>query len=164
MKSIRIVNRYLVKVVLFTALLMVIVGGLSIQQANASIFDSVQGTLNGGIPAVTRNVKSGKLFQCNQNLVMRKKCAIVDISPDGAYAIVKIPGETGCPAGGWGVINRSTGDSLYAVPGIQRLSTEKVCSAGYKVGFIQSSESPHGYGLAMYYNNKAIVTVPQINF
>ncbi|QVW55291.1 hypothetical protein pEaSNUABM29_00251 [Erwinia phage pEa_SNUABM_29] len=163
MKSTRVINRHLAKLVLFTALLMAIVGAVSVQQAHADEFDGYQGTLNGGIPAVTRNLSTGKLFACNQYLVMHKRCSVASISPDGDYAIVHIVGDNTCPNGMYGLINRNTGMSIPVIPKKSSASAQQICHGNFKVGFIRSEASSGGYAMAMYYNNNTVETLQNLN-
>ncbi|AWN08839.1 hypothetical protein MLDJOKPK_00259 [Salmonella phage SPAsTU] len=163
MKSIRTVNRYLVKVVLFTVLLMIIVGSFTIQQAHADEFDGYQGTLNGSVPAVTRNVATGKLFSCNAYLVLHKRCSVTSVSPDGNYALVHIVGDSTCPNGMYGLINRNTGNSLSVIPKKSSANAQQICRGNFKVGFVRSESSFGGYAMAVYYNNKTVETLEDLN-
>lgn len=164
MKCDRKMNRHLVRVVLFTAVLMLLVGGVFLVKAHADEFGGYQGSINGGIPAITRVRGSGKLFGCNQYRVLRGQCSIVEFTPDGRYALVHLPGDRTCAGGMYGVINRDTGDVALVVTHKGVLSIPQHCDGHFSAAFVDSPGSTYGYGLALQYNNKTVQFSKNISF
>lgn len=154
------VNRHLVKVVLFTVLLMAVVVGLRISKARADEFSGFQGSINGSIPAYTRTINlNDKPFWCNARKLLKKQCRVVDISFNGRVAIVHRPGDKDCPGGWWGAVDRHNGDALWLIPNRDELSVEKICSKDFRAGFVQRPDTKTLASIAMYYGMETIKTI-----
>lgn len=153
MKSQR-TNMHGIKVVLFTLFLMAIV--LFAHRANANIENGWSGSVSGGIPAITKESSTGKLFWCNQYGLLHKKCRVVDISSNGRIAIVNQPRpDANCPGGVWGIVDRLSGVAMTLYPG-DKVSFAEYCRGNFKVGFVKPRKPNSLADVVMYFNDKPV--------
>lgn len=133
-----------------------IAAGMLFRPTHADVFSGYQGSIKGGIPAYTRDVKHNKPFWCNQYKLVRKICEVVSQSENGRVAIVRmVPTTWKCPNGIWGVVDRTNGDAMELIPAA-KMSLEQYCSKAFSAGFVKSQNRKSLADVVMYYNGKPI--------
>ncbi|MCW0329865.1 hypothetical protein [Pantoea ananatis] len=132
--------------------------------AQADIANGWSGSISGGIPAITRESSTGKLFWCNQHMVLRKACRIVDISASKRVAIVNQPKpEANCPNGLWGIVDRKSGTSRTVVPdNNNKVSFADYCRGNFRLGFVKTQDPNVLAKVVVYFNNKVVDSLEYI--
>ncbi len=144
--------------------LIAVVTILITSSAQADITNGWSGSISGGIPAITRESSTGKLFWCNQHMALKKACRIVDISPSKRVAIVNQPKpDANCPNGLWGIVDRESGISRTVVPDDNnKVSFEDYCRGNFRLGFVKTQNPNVLAKVVVYFNNKAVDSLEYI--
>lgn len=151
-------NTNLCRTIYYASALIAFTSGFMANQAHANIENGWSGSIEGGIPTITRESSSGKLFWCNQRMVLTKACRIVDISPGKRVAIVNQPKpEANCPNGIWGIVDRESGIARTIVPDDHnKVTFEQYCRGNFKVGFVKTSNPNVLAKIVVYLNNQPV--------
>ncbi|MDB2170261.1 hypothetical protein [Citrobacter farmeri] len=143
---------------LLTTALMAIAVGFNINHVQADVFSGFQGSIDGGIPAYTRDINANnKPYWCTQRKLLQKSCSVVSISSNKRVAIVTShTGSKACPGGFYGVVDRANGDAMDVFPTKGQLNIDQVCSTDFKVGFIKPANRNTLASVALYYKGKIV--------
>ncbi|AJJ09697.1 hypothetical protein CH64_1552 [Yersinia rohdei] len=152
------INTNLFRAIYCTSALIAFTASFMANQAHANIESGWSGSIQGGIPAITRESSSGKPFWCNQYGLLHKKCRVVDISPSKRVAIVNQPRpDANCPNGVWGIVDRESGIARSIVPdNHNKVTFEQYCRGNFNIGFVKTSNPNVLAKVVVYFNNQPV--------